>query len=170
VKQSNSYGANAVFVRFSYPTACFCNGKIPNYQKGVHHMTDNTNEETEQPMIQTNSVRRRFKIVAAGLGVGVGAALAYLISKVLRAGPRVGADRAVPENVVDDRGTNQAQAATILRKLRDRAFEASDEKLALALGRPIEEVAAWNAGQEVIDDDVVMKARGIAMHRGVHLE
>jgi hypothetical protein len=34
----------------------------------------------------------------------------------------------------------------------------------------MEEVAAWNAGQQVIDDDVVMKARGIAMHRGVHVE
>ncbi|MBA2527287.1 MAG: hypothetical protein H0V18_16130 [Pyrinomonadaceae bacterium] len=54
--------------------------------------------------------------------------------------------------------------------LRDRAFQASDERLALALGRPIEEVTAWNAGQEVIDDDVVMKARGIAMNRGVRIE
>jgi hypothetical protein len=58
----------------------------------------------------------------------------------------------------------------MLRKLRDRAFEASDEKLALALGRPVEEVTAWNVGQELIDDDVVMKARGIAIHRGVHIE
>jgi hypothetical protein len=31
-------------------------------------------------------------------------------------------------------------------------------------------VAGWNAGRELIDDDVVMKARGIAMHRGVHVE
>ena len=102
--------------------------------------------------------------------MGVGAALAYLLSKVLRAGPRDEATRSLPDNVVDDRGTNQAQAAAILRNLRDRAFEASDEKLALALGRPPEEVAAWSAGEEVIDDDVVMKARGIAMHRGVHVE
>jgi hypothetical protein len=133
-------------------------------------MPDNTNKETEQPMTETNSGHRRVKFIAAGLGLGLGSALAYLISKVLRAGARDEPGRALPENVVDDRGTKQAQAATILRNLRDRAFEASDEKLALALGRPIEEVAAWNAGQEVIDDDVVMKARGIAMHRGVHLE
>jgi hypothetical protein len=135
-------------------------------------MTDNLNNETEQPLIETNTGQRRFKFIAAGLGlgVGVGAALAYFLSKVLRAGPRDEVTRAFPDNVVDDRGTNQAQAATILRNLRDRAFEASDEKLALALGRPIEEVAAWNTGEEVIDDDVVMKARGIAMHRGVHVE
>jgi hypothetical protein len=130
-------------------------------------MPDNNNE-TQQPRTQTNSARRRFKIVAAG--VSVGAALAYLISKVLHAGPRAEAARGMPDNVVDDRGTGQAQAATLLRNLRDRAFEASDEKLAIALGRPIEDVAAWNAGHEVIDDDVVMKARGIAMHRGVQVE
>jgi hypothetical protein len=58
----------------------------------------------------------------------------------------------------------------ILRTLRDRAFDASDEKLAVALGRPVQEVAEWNAGEALIDDDVVMKARGIAMHRGVAVE
>ena len=76
----------------------------------------------------------------------------------------------MPEKIVDDRGTTQQKAAKILRNLRDRAFEASDEKLALALGRPLDEVTAWNAGSEIIDDDVVMKARGIAMHRGVLVE
>ncbi|MDQ3473261.1 MAG: hypothetical protein M3447_05940, partial [Acidobacteriota bacterium] len=75
-----------------------------------------------------------------------------------------------PENIVDDRGTSQEKAARMLLKLRDRAFEASDEKLAVALGRPVEEIAGWNAGHELIDDDVVMKVRGIAMHRGVHIE
>jgi hypothetical protein len=75
-----------------------------------------------------------------------------------------------PDQPVDDRGTGQNQAAKILRNLRDRAFESSDERLALALGRPPEEVVAWNAGAEVIDDDVVMKARGIAMNRGVKIE
>ncbi|MCA1603772.1 MAG: hypothetical protein LC776_19750, partial [Acidobacteria bacterium] len=64
----------------------------------------------------------------------------------------------------------QDEAAQILRNLRDRAFQASDERLALALGRPAEEVAGWNAGEGVIDDDVVMKARGIAMNRGVRIE
>jgi hypothetical protein len=158
-------------VRFSYTTACFCNDTSKD-QKGIYSMTDKMNKATEQPTIETNTLHRRFKFIAAGLGVGVGvgAALAYLLSKVLRAGPRDEAARAFPDKVVDDRGTNQTQAAAILRNLRDRAFEASDEKLALALGRPMEEVAAWNAGQEVIDDDVVMKARGIAMHRGVHVE
>lgn len=111
---------------------------------------------------------RRLGIIAAG--VGLGSALAYLISKVVGGRRDHFPQRQFPDHIVDDRGTGQEKAARILRKLRDRAFEASDEKLALALGRPIEELAAWNAGQQAIDDDVIMKARGIAMHRGVHVE
>jgi hypothetical protein len=103
-------------------------------------------------------------------GVGLGSAVAYLLSRALKAGSESSARRGLPDHIVDDRGTGQDKAARILRNLRDRAFEASDEKLALALGRPVEEVAGWNAGMEIIDDDVVMKARGIAMHRGVHVE
>jgi hypothetical protein len=53
--------------------------------------------------------------------------------------------------------------------LRDRAFDSSDEKLALALGRPTEEIESLIGGEEVIDDDLVMKARGIAQERGVEL-
>jgi outer membrane receptor for ferric coprogen and ferric-rhodotorulic acid len=135
-------------------------------------MLENTNTETSRPIIEITPTRSRLKVVAAGLSVGAG--LAYLLSKVLRGrspeATRHQSHESVADNVVDDRGTRQQEAATILRNLRDRAFEASDEKLAVALGRPIEEVAAWNAGGEVIDDDVVMKARGIAMHRGVHVE
>jgi hypothetical protein len=104
-------------------------------------------------------------------GVGVGAALYYLLGGRNQVDPEVAARREqLGENVVDDRGTDQNKASQILVNLRDRAFEASDERLALALGRPAEEVAAWQAGQELIDDDVIMKARGIAMHRGVSVE
>jgi hypothetical protein len=99
----------------------------------------------------------------------LGSLLAYLFSKA-RGGRGRSAGRQFPDHIVDDRGTGQEKAARILRNLRDRAFEASDEKLAVALGRPMNEVAAWHAGQEVIDDDVVMKARGIAMNRGVRIE
>jgi len=55
----------------------------------------------------------------------------------------------------------------ILLRLRDNGFEGSDEKLAVALGRPIEDVQGWTAGTETVDDDVVMKARGIAKERGI---
>lgn len=71
---------------------------------------------------------------------------------------------------VDDKGTDQTEARAILKRLRDNGFEASDEKLAVALGRPIEQVAAWMNGAEPVDDDVVMKARGIATDRNIQIE
>ena len=73
-------------------------------------------------------------------------------------------------DAVDDRGTNQTEGRTMLKKLRDEGFDASDEKLAVALGRPIEEIQAWTSGAEPVDDDVIMKARGIATQRGITIE
>jgi hypothetical protein len=71
---------------------------------------------------------------------------------------------------VDDKGTDQEEAKIILTKLRDQGFDADNEKLAVALGRSIEQVEAMINGAETIDDDVVMKARGIAIHRGIEVE
>lgn len=121
-----------------------------------------------QAMTHEVSRFRWLGIVMAGIGIGAG--LAYLLSNAVRRSPVESLPRRFPDNNVDDRGTGQDQAAQMLRNLRDRAFQASDEKLAIALGRPMEEIVAWNAGEEVIDDDVVMKARGIAMHRGVRID
>jgi hypothetical protein len=70
---------------------------------------------------------------------------------------------------LDDQGTTQEEAAEILQILRDDVFESSDEKLALALGRPPEEIKAWLSGNDIIDADVLLKARGLAMERGVEL-
>ena len=68
---------------------------------------------------------------------------------------------------VDDKGTDQEEARRMLTALRDRGFEGNNEKLATALGRSIEQVQGWLDGTETIDDDVVMKARGIALNRGI---
>lgn len=125
-------------------------------------------KENAQSLIGGASRLRRPGIVAAGIGLG--AVVAYVLSKMLGGRETQSPVPGVSDQLVDDRGTGQREAAQILLNLRDRAFEASNEKLALALGRPTEEIEAWNAGQEVIDDDVVMKARGIAMHRGVRVE
>lgn len=78
--------------------------------------------------------------------------------------------QAAAEQAVDDRGTNQSEGRALLRHLRDRGFDSSDEKLAVALGRPLEEVQAWTGGREPVDDDVIMKARGIAKERGIEIE
>jgi hypothetical protein len=71
---------------------------------------------------------------------------------------------------LDDHGTNQAEAAHILTEIRDQAFDASNEKLALALGRPTGEIEQCANGDGLIDGDVVMKARALAIQRGVDIE
>ena len=131
-------------------------------------MDNNFDEQTQDALYHRRNRMRRRGFIAAGLGLG--SALAYLLTRVLNVPSERVSKRAVPEHIVDDRGTDQETAARILLRLRNRAFESSDEKLAVALGRPVEEVVGWNSGLEVIDDDVVMKARGIAMHRGVRVD
>ena len=71
---------------------------------------------------------------------------------------------------IDDQGTSQEEAAEILQILRDEAFDSSDESFALALGRTPEEVKGWFSGDEPIDADVLLKARALAMERGVEVE
>jgi hypothetical protein len=70
---------------------------------------------------------------------------------------------------VDDKGTDQEEARRMLTALRDRGFEGDNEQVAVALGRPADQVQGWIDGTEIIDDDVVMKAKGIAMNRGISL-
>jgi hypothetical protein len=74
------------------------------------------------------------------------------------------------DNPVDDRGTDAAGGLELLRRLRDNGFESDDEQFAVALGRPIGEVVAWMEGTEPPDDDIIMKARGIAQERGIEIE
>jgi hypothetical protein len=73
-------------------------------------------------------------------------------------------------NALDDRGTDNAAGLALLRRLRDNGFESNDEKFAVALGRPLEEVSAWMEGAQAPDDDIIMKARGIAKERGIEIE
>ena len=74
------------------------------------------------------------------------------------------------DHEVDDKGTGQEDAQHIIEALRDEGFDGDNEKLAKALGRTIEQVDAMMSGTETIDDDVVMKARGIALNRGIPIE
>jgi len=74
------------------------------------------------------------------------------------------------ENPLDDRGTDNAAGLEMLRRLRDRGFEGDNLKLSVTLGRPVEEVEAWMQGTEPPDDDIIMKARGIAKERGIEIE
>lgn len=74
------------------------------------------------------------------------------------------------EPKIDDRGTDQSEALQILTSIRDGAFDSSNEKLALALGRPTEEFEEWMGGAGIIDGDVVQKARALATERGFQIE
>jgi hypothetical protein len=78
-------------------------------------------------------------------------------------------DQQVDDQEVDDKGTDQEEAKRMLTALRDRGFDGDNEDLAVALGRSVEQVAAWMDGSEIIDDDVVMKARGIALNRNIQV-
>jgi len=128
------------------------------------------------------------RILFAG-ALGVGGGLWYLLSRLGKGGKAGSIDNghdtsllgtenqsaqststAEDHNpIVDDHGTDQFEAANILKQVRDAAFDSSDEKLALALGRPTEEIEEWTNGSGLIDGDVVMKARGLALERGAEI-
>ncbi|HEV2705826.1 MAG TPA: hypothetical protein VGV59_07860 [Pyrinomonadaceae bacterium] len=74
------------------------------------------------------------------------------------------------DEAVDSQGMDTTGGLALLRRLRDNGFEGDNERYAVALGRPIEEVEAWMNGQEPPDDDIIMKARGIAKERGIEIE
>lgn len=79
-------------------------------------------------------------------------------------------EETISSDALDDQGTNQTEGRAIIKRLRDKAFDGDNEQLALALGRPVEEVEGWTGGAETVDDDVLMKVRGIAQERGVDVE
>ncbi len=60
--------------------------------------------------------------------------------------------------------SDNADALSNLEKLKNEAFDQSDEQLALALGRPVEEIRLWFSGGE-IDEDAREKINGIAQER-----
>lgn len=68
-----------------------------------------------------------------------------------------------------DENTNQAvdndkDNVELLQKLKTDAFAGSDEKLAIALGRPAGEITAWLGGGE-IDEDAQEKIHALAQVR-----
>ncbi len=52
----------------------------------------------------------------------------------------------------------------LLQKLKAQAFGGAGDKLALALGRPVEEIEAWLGGAE-IDEDAQEKIHALATAR-----
>ncbi len=60
--------------------------------------------------------------------------------------------------------SDSLEAKEHLIRLKNEAFESSNQHLALALGRPVEEVELWLSGGE-IDEDAREKINGIAKER-----
>ena len=73
----------------------------------------------------------------------------------------------VKNNIVDDRGTDQEEARELLRTFCDKGFDGDIERAAVALGRPPSTLHQLMEGQDEIDDDLVMKLRGISKERGI---
>ncbi len=68
------------------------------------------------------------------------------------------------ENTNSGTGEN-SESVELLQKLKTQAFDSDNDKLALALGRPVEEINAWFSGAEQIDEDAQEKIHGIALMR-----
>lgn len=60
---------------------------------------------------------------------------------------------------------DSSESLALLRRLKSEVFESSDVHVALAMGRPVEEIEAWLGGAEEIDEDAEMKIHGIAKER-----
>lgn len=57
------------------------------------------------------------------------------------------------------------ESLRLLEQLRDEVFDGNVQELALAMGRPIEEIEDWFSGDEEIDEDAEMKIHGLAEER-----
>jgi hypothetical protein len=99
-----------------------------------------TNESVKTSRRWQASSTAKLGFTVAGLGIG--GMLAYLISRNTRAarGPARQIEspaRNSTDNVVDDQGTTQEEAAQILRNLKERGFDSSDEN------SPLRSVERW---------------------------
>jgi plasmid maintenance system antidote protein VapI len=74
------------------------------------------------------------------------------------------------ENISNDPDTGGNDARSLLQNLCDGAFGGNIGETAIALGRTPEEIEGILNGDEVLDEDLAMKIRGIAQERGVTVE
>jgi len=56
------------------------------------------------------------------------------------------------------------ESREVLERLKTEVFESSNQHLALALGRPVDEIDLWFQGGE-IDEDAQEKINGLAQER-----
>ena len=73
-------------------------------------------------------------------------------------------------NVLDDRGTTPEAASELLQKLLSDNFDDEIDLLAEALGRPTSEIEGFINGHQQIDEDLLMKMRGLEHERELKLK
>lgn len=64
----------------------------------------------------------------------------------------------------DEFTVDETESRNTLKKLKSDVFDNDNEKVAIAMGRPVEEITDWLGGGE-IDEDAQMKINGIAKER-----
>jgi len=72
-------------------------------------------------------------------------------------------------DVIDDQRTTQDQARQIIEDLLLDGFEGDTDQLALALGRTVEEIKNMFNEEAEVEEDLVMKMRGIAQNREIEI-
>lgn len=73
-------------------------------------------------------------------------------------------------NKIDDQGTTQDEARELLQNLLTNGFDDEIDLLSQALGRPSEEILDAIQGNEQIDEDLLMKVRGIIEERNLKVD
>ena len=73
------------------------------------------------------------------------------------------------DNVMDISLIGPLDARQMLRAFCENGFDGSIEAAALALGRDDEEIRRLLEGENEVDDDLLMKIRGIAQQRDIEI-
>lgn len=73
------------------------------------------------------------------------------------------------DQAIDSEGTTREEAQSLLSDLCENGFSGDVDLTALALGRESEEIQSMLDGEEEIDEDLLMKIRGIAEERNIEI-
>jgi hypothetical protein len=74
------------------------------------------------------------------------------------------------DQTIDSEGTTQEEAQKLLSNLSENGFSGDVGAVALVLGRQAEEIQSILDGQTEIDEDLLMKIRGIAEERNIEID
>jgi hypothetical protein len=73
------------------------------------------------------------------------------------------------DDVTDLSRTSPEESREMLQAFCENGFDGSIEATALALGRDDDEIGEFLTGENEVDDDLLMKIRGIAQQRHIDI-